>query len=54
MSSQDLSHENEPSTEHDGEGENRPFRARIVSFAARSTRLKGRQEKAWAAVHFVS
>ncbi len=48
MSSQDLSHENEPSTEHDGEGENRPFRARIVSFAARSTRLKGRQEKAWA------
>lgn len=28
-------------------GEKRAFRARVVSFAARSTRLKGRQEKAW-------
>lgn len=54
MSAQDLPEENEAATgarhyhpQSDAPELDRAFRARIVSFAARSTRLKGRQEKAW-------
>lgn len=46
MSVPESSH---PATDqHDESLAQRHFHTRIVSFAARSTRLKGRQEKAWA------
>ncbi len=45
---EDDSFSQNTATQHDSaETRTHEFRARIVSFAGRSTRLKGRQERAW-------